>query len=354
MGKQRGGQADRLGHRSRHQCPRPRHAHRALALAGADVGADHRDQRRAEAEDQRDLEIFEAHAHAVAGEREGAERPHERGEDDDGQVRQDVVHEAGRADAQDLAEESAAQPHRRQAHEAAARAQVTQEDEAAERVVRHHGEAGAGDAQARQSGEAEDQRGRQRDEDRAAAEGDHGRQHHVAGAADDAGQRVEQPDGDRAGEDDAGVRHRRLQGTVARSHRVVERPPAGQDDGGEHAAEDERDHDRVGHQRVGVGTATGPQRARHRRGDAAAHTARRHRLHQHDERERHRDPGQGVGAEAADEVRLQHVDGDLGQQHDHARCRQPQQGHRDRSLQQAAGRGVGEAPVAHGLLFYSD
>src|SRR5207248_2092023 len=179
----RGGQADRLGHRSRHQCPRPRHAHRALALAGADVGADHRDQRRAEAEDQRDLEIFEAHAHAVAGEREGAERPYERGEDDDGQVRQDVVHEAGRADAQDLAEELAPQPHRRQAHEAAARAQVTQEDEAAERVVRHHGEAGAGDAQARQSGEAEDQRGRQRDEDRAAAEGDHGRQHHVAGAA---------------------------------------------------------------------------------------------------------------------------------------------------------------------------
>src|SRR5712691_9163195 len=50
-------------------------------------------------------------------------------------------------------------------------------------------------------------------------------------------------------------------------------------------------------------------RARHRRGDAAAHAAGRHRLHQHDERERHRDPGQRVGAEPADEVRLQHVDG---------------------------------------------
>ena len=44
-------------------------AQRALALAGADIGADHRHQRRAEPEHQRHQQILEPHRRAVAGDR---------------------------------------------------------------------------------------------------------------------------------------------------------------------------------------------------------------------------------------------------------------------------------------------
>jgi hypothetical protein len=85
----------------------PRHAPGARALARSEVGADHRDERRAEAEDERNQEVLEAHAHAVARERERAEWPDERGEEDHGQVRHDVVDQARPADAQDLGEQPA-------------------------------------------------------------------------------------------------------------------------------------------------------------------------------------------------------------------------------------------------------
>src|SRR5206468_5113712 len=61
-------EADRLRDRGRHERTRPRHAHRARPAARANVGADHRDERRAEAEHDGNLQIFQAHTDAVAGE----------------------------------------------------------------------------------------------------------------------------------------------------------------------------------------------------------------------------------------------------------------------------------------------
>ena len=51
----------------------PGGAQGALALARADIGADHGDERTAQAEDQRDQQVFEPRAGAVAGDRRRAE-----------------------------------------------------------------------------------------------------------------------------------------------------------------------------------------------------------------------------------------------------------------------------------------
>ena len=68
----RGGEADGLADGEGERAAGEGDAQRALALAGADVGADERDHRRAEAEDERDQQVLEARAGAVAGDRVGA------------------------------------------------------------------------------------------------------------------------------------------------------------------------------------------------------------------------------------------------------------------------------------------
>ena len=83
---------------------------RALAIARADIGADQRHQRRAEAEDQRHQQIFEPRAGAVAGDRDGAGcARHQRGGERDDHV---GLHRGDRgdgADIEDVAEQRPAQ-----------------------------------------------------------------------------------------------------------------------------------------------------------------------------------------------------------------------------------------------------
>ena len=170
------GESDRLRGPGRDQGSGPGHPPGARALAGAEVGPDHRDQGGAEAEDQRDQEVLETHTHAVAREREGAEGPDQGREQDDGQVRHDVVDEARRADAQDLGEQAPLEAkRRREPDQASPGNEVHEEHERAGDVVRDHGEGGARDTQARKRPPAEDERGGEAHEKRAPAEHDAGR-----------------------------------------------------------------------------------------------------------------------------------------------------------------------------------
>ena len=68
----RSGKADRLGDAEGERAADERDAQRALPLAGADVGADQGHERRAEAEHQRDQQVLQPRAGAVAGDRVGA------------------------------------------------------------------------------------------------------------------------------------------------------------------------------------------------------------------------------------------------------------------------------------------
>ena len=91
------------------------------------------------------------------------------------------------------------------------------------------------------------------------------------------------------------------------------------------------------HQRVGVAQATGAQRPRHRGADAAAHPARRHGLHQHDQRKDEGHAGQRVGAKPAEKVGFAGVHRRLDGHDDDVGCGQAQQGPRDRALEEEAG-----------------
>ena len=91
---------------------------------------------------------------------------------------------------------------------------------------------------------------------------------------------------------------------------------------------------RMDRQRIGVVAAAAAERARDRRGDAAAHRARRHHLHQHDDREHQRDAGERGGAELADEIGLDQPDRGLRHHDEHVGRREPQQGRGDRRFEQ--------------------
>src|SRR5262249_62236427 len=69
---QRGGEPDRLGDGKGDGAAEERDAQRPPPLAGADIGADHRHQRRAEPEDERHEEIFQPRGGGGAGGRAGA------------------------------------------------------------------------------------------------------------------------------------------------------------------------------------------------------------------------------------------------------------------------------------------
>ena len=77
--------------------------------------------------------------------------------------------------------------------------------------------------------EAEDQAGRQRHQQHD-ADADRQRRHqHVAGAADDAGQRVHQPDQHGAGEHHVGIAQRRVERAALAAQRAIERRAEQQD-----------------------------------------------------------------------------------------------------------------------------
>ena len=69
-------------------------------------------------------------------------------------------------------------------------------------------------------------------------------------------------------------------------------------------AEDQRDDHGMPNEAVGFLALARAKRAGNRREDAAAHSAGRDHLHQHQKREDEGDAGQRVGAELGDEIGL--------------------------------------------------
>ena len=136
--KQRRRDADRLGQAKAEPAADPGRAQRAVAVARADVGADQRDQRPAEAEGERDQQIFQPRADAVAGDRGGAEGADHAGGQRDGDVGHDRGQRGEQADPQDVAEQRPAQPRLQQLrrHHGAAGPEVVDEGERAERRSR--------------------------------------------------------------------------------------------------------------------------------------------------------------------------------------------------------------------------
>jgi hypothetical protein len=92
----------------------------AYALPGAEVCADHRHQRRAEAEHQRDQQVLEPDAHAVAREREGAEGPTSAVKSTTVRFVMTLLTRLGPPDTQDLREERSLEVERRREPDQAA------------------------------------------------------------------------------------------------------------------------------------------------------------------------------------------------------------------------------------------
>src|SRR6185369_12271719 len=91
--------ADRLGDAERERAADERDAQGALALAGTDVRADERHEWRAEAEDERNEQVLEPRAGAVACDRAGATvRADERGRQHDRERGLQRAHGADAAD----------------------------------------------------------------------------------------------------------------------------------------------------------------------------------------------------------------------------------------------------------------
>ena len=83
----------------------PGHASCPCLAASADVCADHGNERRAKAKDERNLQIFQARAYAIAGQSECPKGTDETGQEHDIEIGEYRVERTGQADAQDLPEE---------------------------------------------------------------------------------------------------------------------------------------------------------------------------------------------------------------------------------------------------------
>jgi hypothetical protein len=100
--------------RGRESSAHPGHAPRTRQAASADVCAYHGDEGRAEAKDERNLQIFQARAYPIPCQSEGAEGADEAGQEHDIEVGEHCIERTGQADAQDFPEERSLPAHRRE------------------------------------------------------------------------------------------------------------------------------------------------------------------------------------------------------------------------------------------------
>ncbi len=320
-GKHRGEEPDGGGHPGRDARSRPRHPLRARYLSRADIGAHHGHERRAHAEDQGDLQILEPRAHAVAGEGGGAERADQSRDEHHGEIGQDGVEGAGGAHAQDLPEELTTdlQPFEGKPHRAPRRGEVADQHEAGQSEAHEVRRRGAGHSKAGKRAPSHDERGSQAQVEQGGAGGDGGGQDHGARAAHHARERVQQPEDDGATEHDVRVGEGGLEGRTPAAHGPVQHGPAEEEGEGEEGGHGEGDEHGVRGEGLGLTRAPGSEGARDGGGHPAAHPARRHGLHEHDERIHERHSGERVCSEPSHEHRvhgrhhrLEHHDQDIG------------------------------------------
>ena len=318
-----------------------RDAQRARRLPGADIGADQRHQRRAEAEHQRDQQIFEPRAGAVAGDRVGPgggadQRRRQRHR----QRRLQRAHRADRADAQDVGEQRPAQPRQPQPHEAAARTSTYQPSTArgqrrGERPRpcrrRRCRAPGTGPTPKISSGESGTS---STTPTQIASDGTSMLPvPRITLASAFISQTSTVPANTTFEYAQRRVERRAVAAQRAVERRAEGRAPAPRRPGPSATLMTMR----VQHQRVGVVAPAAAERAGDRRGDAAAHRAGRQHLHHHEAGKHQRHAGQRVGAEARHPPGLDQPGRGLRQHHQHVGPGQAQQRRHDRPLQQQAG-----------------
>ena len=329
--------ADGLGDRKRERAADKGDAERALALPGADIGADQRHQRRAETEDQRNQQIFQPRRGAIpgGGGRAGCGSNQRRCQRDD----HVGLHRGDRGDgahAQDLAEQRPTQTRRPQAGDIAPGQDIPGEHRGAGGVEQEERHAAAGDAERREWADAEDQQRRQRHQHHDAHADHQCRNKHIAGAADDARQAVEQPKQHAAGKHDVRIGHGRVEFAARAAERAIDRSAEAEHDAGEQRAERNMDDHSVHRQRIGLVAPAAAERARDRRRDAAAHGAGGDHLHQHDAGKDERHARERIGPELRYEPGFDQSRGCLRHHDQHIGPRHPQQGRNDRPVQQHA------------------
>jgi hypothetical protein len=100
--KERAERADTSGEGGCQPGPHPSNPLSAHPVAGTDIGTDHSNQRRAKSEDERDLQVFESYAHAIAGQCQGAKGADQAGEQDHIQIGQHSVERSWGTDTQNF------------------------------------------------------------------------------------------------------------------------------------------------------------------------------------------------------------------------------------------------------------
>ena len=174
----------------------------AVLLSGAEVGADHGDRCRADAEDQRNQQELETGADTVAGQRGLAELGNETGDEDDRGDRGDGRDRGHQAGAKQIGEMPPLDGYAGQSEaQAAATAQEVNElQQRAEAEAQHSGQGRPADTEGwhRSWAEHEQVAG----DDLNGGTDDHeARGHlHLAAATNDAGEDVGQPESDRPAE----------------------------------------------------------------------------------------------------------------------------------------------------------
>ena len=169
-------------------------------------------------------------------------------------------------------------------------------------------------------------------------EHDQRRQLHVAGAAQDRGQRIHQPRDHGAAEENLDIADRARQHLAAAAEQLQQRRSEHQHDKREGQPEAAADQQRMGRQRIGARDVAGAERARDRRRYAAAHRAARHRHGQDHERKHQRHRRQQLDAEPADIGGLGDHHAGARAERDHVRPCQPQQRAQYRSVDQRISR----------------
>src|SRR5260221_12295790 len=133
-GKKRDDQSDRCAGTSHRRGAGPRDLVSPVILFGAPVGTHHRDYRGAEAERQRDQDVFEPRAHRVANGDLSAQMSGDSSQEHNREVRDADIDQSRDADFQDFGEQSPLQGHaaKRQSDERAGRTQISEQHEAAD------------------------------------------------------------------------------------------------------------------------------------------------------------------------------------------------------------------------------
>ena len=193
----------------------------------------------------------------------------------------------------------------------------------------------AGEAEARDRPDAEPEGAAQHDLQRRSGEQRQRGHAHVARAAHDRGEGVEQPGEDRGRQRDARIGQGFVEHRTGAAEGAKDRRAEDQEEPAEEQPGRRPDHHRVERQRIGALDVAGAERAGDRRGDAAAHGPGREHLHQHDHGEHQRDGRQLRRAEDADIGRLADRHRGDHQHRRQVRQGQAQQRRQDRPLQQS-------------------